>query len=462
MKNKLFYLVGIALLMCSTGMFTSCINGVDDEYLELQNPCTGGGTSDGDDENSEFNGEYFKGGDYDLVMKYNGDELNGKKVTFLLNDDKKTATLTLAGTEKDLSSLSSILDGMGAQFTTYSPIPGEKELLLKNVKIQMNGATCLFEGEDIKPTRTVSFNGEIKEEVMTINIQHMLVRENNDLLGKWKMGEVKETGSGTVAELLNNNDNDPTKSSPLFLDWGSDIKVDMGNVATGLSLPATIHVNRPMTGIFNLLMSQMVSSQLIKPSLEQALPKLVEYIAAEQTGGMYASYSWNGTENPIYSQDMSHSIIRYYFDKDNKLRIEADADYILNAISGLIDGGSTRAITRAQPDEAKVIGKELINKLRPALEQGFPCEYTIDGNNLTINLDGAFLLDIMKSVEKLVNDPFVKDYLDPVIKGIGDYAPNVTNLLENLHNALGEDCKYIKLGLRMVKIVEETPEEPEQ
>lgn len=456
MRNKLFYLVGTALLMCSTGMFTSCINGVDDEYLELATSGGSGEEKPGDEENEgeEMNGEYFDGGDFDLKMTYNGEELTGKKVTFTLNDDKKSATITLAGTEEDLSSLHSILDGMNATFTTYSPIPGEKEVQLNNVKVYPNGSDCFFEGEDTNPNRIVYFKGKIFEGKMDIDIQHTLAREENDILGKWKMGEAKEISSTDYALLINNNNMDPTLSSPLFLDWGSSNKVDMGNVQTGISFAPSVNINRPMNGIFNLLMSGMVSPQFVQPSIEQAIPRLIEYVAAENTGGMYASFSYNGVENPLYSQDMSHNIMRYYFDTDNKLRIEVNADYLLNTLGGLLAGGETRAITRAQPDNAKVIGKELINTLRPALEQGIPCEYSIDGNNMTINIDGKLLLNIMIQVEKLLNDEYVKDFIDPVIDGIGEYAPNVRLLIANMHNALGEDCTGIKLGFRMVKIAD--------
>lgn len=465
MKNKLFYLVGTALLMCSTGMFTSCINGVDDEYLELQGgTCTGGGSDDDEGGIEDLNGEYSSVGELGLKMTYNGYELNGRKITFTLNDDQESATMIMTGTEMDLKNLASVFEGMESKFTTYSPIPGEKELIVKNVKVKVDGSTCTFEGEDIKPNRTVSFNGEIKEEVMTIDIQHMLVRENNDLLGKWKMGAVKEAGSGGIlnqAELLNNNDNDYTKSSPLFLNWGATQKVDMGRVPTGMDgALATIEVNRPMNGIFNLLMSELVTSQLIKPSLEKALPKLVEYIATEETGGIYASYSYTDAINPEYSQKMSHNIIRYYYDENNQLRIEPDADLLLNLIGGLVSGASTRSITTRDeeivlPQHAIEVAGKILDILKPALAQGIPCEYEINGNNLSIHLDSKLLLDLMRLVDELVNDKFVIRYIYPEIEKIGAYSENVKLLLQNMHNALGEDCTGIKLGLHLVKMADE-------
>lgn len=461
MKNRLFYFIGTAFLMCSIGMFTSCINGVDDEYLELTGGCVGGGDG-GEDSNSEkFDGEYITDGDFELKMTYNGYELNGKKVTFTLNEGDESATMTMAGTEMNLKKLAALFEGMDSEFTTYSPIPGEKEILLKNVKVDINGATCKFEGEDIRPDRTMNFKGEIINGMMNIDIQHKFVRETNDLLGKWKMGKGVE---GATIGMISNDaaaNNDPAKSSPLWLDWDSDAKVDMGSVTLGL----TVDINRPMNGIFNLLMSNMVSPEIGKllgltKGIEKSLPILIEYIAAEETGGMYASFSWNGIENPQYSQDMSHNIMRYYYDKDGQLRIEADAAYLLNLIGGLLKGENTRATRGALPQEAIAIGQKIIDKLRPALEQGFPCEYKIEGENLTINLDGKFLLEIMILVEKLVNNEFAANFIYPEIDKMGDYAPNITKLLQNMHNALGDDCTGIKLGLRMVKM-QDSPEVPE-
>lgn len=455
MKNRLFYLIGTALLLCSTGTFTSCINGVDDEYLDQKN-IGGGSAKDDESELPDLNGEYSETGDFELEMTYNGEKMGGKKVIVMADEKLETATFTLAGTEKDLSALSNLLEGMNAIITTNSPVPGEKEVMLKNVKLFRSGKDCLFSGEEIYPTYTLTYKGQILDDVMTIDITNKFTREENDLLGAWKMGAVKEAGSGVVpTDLLNNNDSDPTKSSPLFLDWNSTAKINMGNVPTGIDGLPTISVNRPMTGIFNLLMSQLVTSQLIKPSLEQALPKLIEYIVAEETGGMYASYSWNGAEDPQYSTEMSHNIIRYYFDKDNKLRLEADMDYLLGSLGGLLTRGSTGTITRAQPDNSRVLGKELVEKLKPALEQGFPCEYTIEGDNMTINIDGAYLLDVMKTVSKLLNDEFVQEFIYPElekIEGVGQYLENIKNLIKNMPNALGDDCQYIKLGFRMVRM----------
>lgn len=466
MKNKLFYFIGVALISCYTSTFTSCINGVDDEYLELQGgTCTGGGSDNGEDGIEDLNGEYSTAGELGLKMIYNGYELNGKKITFTLNDDQKSATLIMTGTELDLKNLASVFEGMDSKFTTYSPIPGEKELIVKNVKVKVDGSTCTFEGEDIKPNRTVAFKGKISDETMSIDIQHKLVRENNELLGKWKMGAVKEAGSGggilAQAELLNNNDNDYTKSSPLFLNWGATQKVDMGRVPTGMEgALATIEVNRPMNGIFNLLMSELVTSQLIKPSLEKALPKLVEYIATEETGGIYASYSYTDAINPEYSQEMSHNIIRYYFDENNQLRIEPDADLLLNLIGGLVSGVNTRSVTTRDdeivlPQHAIEVAGKILDILKPALAQGIPCEYEISGNNLSISLDKKLLLDLMRLVDELVNDKFVIRYIYPEIEKIGAYSENVKLLLQNMHNALGEDCTGIKLGLHLVKMADE-------
>lgn len=36
MKNNLFYLTGVAYQLNYTGIFTSCINSVNNEYLEQQ------------------------------------------------------------------------------------------------------------------------------------------------------------------------------------------------------------------------------------------------------------------------------------------------------------------------------------------------------------------------------------------------------------------------------------------
>lgn len=67
MKNKLFYLIGVASLLCYSGTFTSCINGVDDEYLE-QKITEGTGSGEEGEEIPDLNGEYSMVGDFDLEI----------------------------------------------------------------------------------------------------------------------------------------------------------------------------------------------------------------------------------------------------------------------------------------------------------------------------------------------------------------------------------------------------------
>lgn len=459
MKNKLFYLFGIASLLCYTCVFYSCINGVDDEYLDQI--YTGGNENDGSDgtELPDISGDYCENGDFALKMTYNGEELLGKKVIVMADENLESATITLAGMEKDLSTLTGLLEGLDSKFTTYSPVPGEKELVLTNVKMFRSGQDFIFEGEDIQPTRSVTFEGRIINEVMTINIKHMLANEKTDLLGKWKMGAAKQTFTMFVIQNTNNSNENPHVNSPLWLDWKSPATVDMGDVITGIDQYPIININRPMTGIFNLLMSNLVTTQLggligMPDGIEKSIPKLIEYIAAAETGSMYASYSWNGAQDPQYVQNESGVIARYYYEDENKCRIELNADYLLSLIGGLING-TTRASTRAQPDNAKIIASELVGKLRPALEQGIPCDYTINGNNMTISIDGKYLLDVVRTISKLVNDEFVVDYIHSFIDeepSIGDFAQPIKLLLKNIENALGEDCEYIKLGFNMVRM----------
>ena len=142
MKNKLFYLIGIATLLCYASTFTSCINGVDDEYLELVNN-GGNGNSNEDDETIELpdlNGDYVAGGEFELVkMTYNGEELTGKAVNVAADEQNQTATITLTGTEQDLTEMLGGL--MEFKFTTLSPVPGVKEIILPNVKLYNSGTS---------------------------------------------------------------------------------------------------------------------------------------------------------------------------------------------------------------------------------------------------------------------------------------------------------------------------------
>ena len=125
MKNKLFYLFGAALLLCSISTFTACSEDNDEPIVEKPD--------DGDNDNSgdvlDLNGKYDN---ENLKMTYNGEELTGKKVTFTADEKLEKATILLSGVEKDLTDmLGGILGEI--KFTTNSPVPGEKEIKLENV-----------------------------------------------------------------------------------------------------------------------------------------------------------------------------------------------------------------------------------------------------------------------------------------------------------------------------------------
>ena len=98
MKNKLFYLFGAALLLCSISTFTACSEDNDEPIVEKPD--------DGDNDNSgdvlDLNGKYDN---ENLKMTYNGEELTGKKVTFTADEKLEKATILLSGVEKDLTDM---------------------------------------------------------------------------------------------------------------------------------------------------------------------------------------------------------------------------------------------------------------------------------------------------------------------------------------------------------------------
>ncbi len=130
MKNKLSYLIGVACLLCYTSTFTSCVNGVDDEYLE-QKFTENNGTDEEGDELPDLNGDYSIEGDYELIMTCNGEPLEGKKVVMAVDETNESATITFAAAETDLESIigfipgANLIQGLGLKYTGNSPVPGE-------------------------------------------------------------------------------------------------------------------------------------------------------------------------------------------------------------------------------------------------------------------------------------------------------------------------------------------------
>ena len=101
MKNKLFYLIGVASILCYTSTFTSCINGVDDEYLEQKFTDNGESNKEGE-ELPDLNGDYSLEGDFELAMTCNGEVLEGKKVILTVDENNETASIIFTGDQIDL------------------------------------------------------------------------------------------------------------------------------------------------------------------------------------------------------------------------------------------------------------------------------------------------------------------------------------------------------------------------
>lgn len=440
MRNKLFYLFGAAFLLGSIGTFTSCTK-IENLSEEFTGDNTGGGTTE-EKELVDLNGDYYEGGDNTLILSYNGEELTGKKVTFLADEENATATIVLSGVEKDLSAMIGGL--MDFKLTTNSPIPGEKEITLTDLDLFTNSTHNVFSfsGKDVQPTRTITYEGKIKEGVMTMDITNVLAKQT--LAGTWKLAPVKN----------NNTEPEITANSPLWLNWDTNVKISAGNV--GLNITGTPNE------IFTLLNGMFVVLVVTKVNLEQIVANMLQDVTAKPNGCMFATYSYSGDINkPAWSSEMSHNIMRYYYgEKANQFYIEANVDFILNAVGGLM---RSRAAT--DPEGAKEAGKQLIEVLKPALEKGFPCTYKIEGNKMTLNLDGKFMLEVLQKLTNLVNDPYANEFIMQIVNNdptLSTYAPNVDALLKSLPNALkyhdGDEkkgftgeCTFVEVGLYLEK-----------
>lgn len=485
MKNKLlFYLISAACFLSYTSTFTSCINGVDDEYLELQN--TDDGNDDKGEELPDINGEYSATGDFDLEMTCNGETLDGKKVTLSVDENNEKASITFAGGEVDLETaiaeaipggVGGLISGWGLKYTSYSPVPGQKEITVPNVPLFKNGTqSYMFEGSNIQPTYTMSFNGKIEGEKMTINVNYELT--NQTLAGTWDLAPVY---------AMNNNDNSPDQS-PLWLDWDSEVKTDLGSIQVEM-LPGMftgLAVKGKMNGIFNTLAtsaSPMVMEQIIgiKLGLQPLLRNLLQSVTAESNGGMYAIYSYSGDLNaPQWSgaDGMPHDALRYYYDPENpenRVYMEINGSFLIDMIKSLAAIATTPAAptaltTRSTPTTRDLRGTamELIALLVPVLEKGLPCDYVLDGDKLSINIDGVLLRDVLVKIIDIANSPEAAETVNGLFASLGNFQTNIIKLLETLPNTLkyhdagsydennvpsdlSGECGYVKLGLKFVK-----------
>lgn len=161
---------------------------------------------------------------------------------------------------------------------------------------------------------------------------------------------------------------------------------------------------------------------------------------------------------------MSRNIVRYYYDEEkaDRLYLDINGQFLVNTIKSLVQPSPG---TRGAAEDLKALGTELIEFLKPALEKGIPCTYKLDGNKMSINIDGEFLLGALRLIAKVGNNEAALGFLMPLIQSepsIAAYAPNIKIFLKRLPDLLtyktekgngtfeGE-CKYVKIGLHLEK-----------
>lgn len=466
MKNKIFLFISVACLLSYTGIFTSCVNGVDDEYLEQKISDDGVSEGKGDDL-PDLNGDYSIEGDFDLEMICNGEVLEGKKVILSVDENNETASITFAGAQVDLETaiaaaipggVGGLITGWGLKYTSYSPVPGEKEIIINDVPLYRSGTTYKFWGSHIQPTYSMDYKATIEDEKMTISINYELT--NQTLAGRWM----------TAAKSGPQGDN-TTVCSPLWFDWDSNVGVSLGKVSI-------LSINeKPMNNIFSLLtgaLSKTIMGQLgVNEEVEVIIRNLLESVTAEPNGSMFASYSYGNdlTQPGPYSSEMPHNALRYYFDPaspDNRVFLEINGSFLIDMIKSLAPAATSTTRTTPTTRDLRDTAKELIALLVPVVEKGIPCDYKIDGNNLTINIDGVLLRDVLLKLMEVINGPEASDVVDSLLAGLGDFTPNIKLLLSTLppalkyHDATKYDknhiptdptgeCGYVKLGLKFVK-----------
>ena len=285
---------------------------------------------------------------------------------------------------------------------------------------------------------------------MTVDINYELT--NKEIEGTWKLKPNIYTGASKTM-------------TPLWYDWDTNLKIKFGIL------------NMPELGLKNLNLDTYTPNALyellvlLSPAalniidLEQTIADLLQSITALPNGSLYATYAWDSnTSNPDrWSSNMGRNIIRYYYGKEeDRLYVEIDGQFIINTIKSLIP--PSRA-TRGVEDDLKALGTKLVGILKPALENGIPCTYHLEGNKMSINIDGEFLLNALKTISEVVNNEAAKPYIMQFLesnKTIAPFAPNIAILLERLPDlltykdesmggTLSGECKYVKIGLHLEK-----------
>lgn len=354
-----------------------------------------------------------------LTLNYSGKPMVGKsvKVTPSAADNDK-ATLTLCGDNQLGDVADALFPGLSGTLQCPGVIPGAPSLDIE-VALKADATGFKFSGDSETQYCTFSYSGRLEPTSLALDITNVKLKNLSLAGATWKL-----------LPYVTDNNGAPT-SNPLTLVWQSTENVGFLSLESLLALATRIP-----------LIPNPADPNGEAVCVGQILPMMLQTVNFGEDGNITARYlnSKTGavTDSPV-------NLAQYVITAEGKML------FFLNPQAVIADTQKDAAGRAIDPSSILV---KLVPILGQYLAQGFPLEYSIDGNNMTASIGTEPLLTILKStVVPMLSDPATLQQIEELIKSnedMADLADLITPMIKALPKAINATTK-IQIGLNFTK-----------
>lgn len=354
-----------------------------------------------------------------LTLNYSGQPIVGKSVTVVPSaSDVHKATLTLAGDNQLGDVADALFPGLSGTLDCPGVIPGTPFVNL-DVTLKEDATGFNFSGDSETEYCTFSYTGRLEPTALTLDIKNVKLKNLSLAGASWKL-----------LPYVTDNHGAPT-SNPITLVWQSTENVGFLPLESLLAIATRIP-----------LIPNPADPNGDAVCVGQILPMMLQAVNFGEDGNITASYlnSKTGavTDSPV-------NLAQYVITSEGKML------FFLNPQAVIAD---TQKDSKNRAIDTSSILVKLIPILGQYLAQGFPLEYSIDGNNMTASIGTEPLLTILKStVVPMLSDPATLQQIEELIKSNEDMAglaDLITPMIKDLPKAINATTK-IQIGLNFTK-----------
>lgn len=341
-----------------------------------------------------------------LELEFSGEDMDGKSVKFM--PDGNTATLTLYST----LNLAAV-PGAGIINSVQGPgvIPGEPEAMIV-VDLVRKGDGYTFSGSHEGTYCSYSYSGHVNDSKMELDIDNVQLKDKTLAGTKWGPQPLISNSQGVLV------------SSPLSLTWTSTADIDLGD---GLVVSAQQIADMLVT---TPLFTDKATGE--NTSLAGLITKYVESISFGADGSVMAQYKTLEGGNRLENEETPDNTLQYVLPSSDEMLLFVD---VRTLVSDILDD------TRAQVSTSTLLStlESVLNVVQPQLAHGFPFNYSVDGDKMTLSLPAEITTPMVKQalttllgdqnvaealLDKLAKDPQLQPLM-PIIRGVMQQLPKV-------------------------------------